>query len=224
MENKELIKNEDIIKFANKINKNAVLKIIPVKTEQSAIIDNCYENVKNQILVKGGNIIYGWIIHSYFVGENIVRLDAEAHAIWRNKKKEIYCISPQSSKDIIFVEDTSNFIKNNNPVPNYRASLVNNYNLMKIFELSDFIKIEMNKYVNIKFRNFKAGEMITFYNIGTNLVINYNNELITVVEPKIIKMNEILNDINNMNLIFIQNDIENLAKTINYKFKYLIKI
>jgi len=41
-------------------------------------------------------------------------------------------------------------------------------------------------------------------------------------------MHKIINDINNlqkhMNLIFIQNDIENLAKTINYKFKYLIKI
>jgi len=49
-----------------------------------------------------------------------------------------------------------------------------------------------------------------------------------VIEPKIIKMHKIINDINNlqkhMNLIFIQNDIENLAKTINYKFKYLIKI
>lgn len=228
MKSKDLIKLASVIKFANKVSPNSLLEIVPVKVEPFSIINNCYDNVKEQVQRQGGSISYGWTIHEHSMEGRLYTLEAEAHAIWKNIQGKKTCISPQSSKDIIFLEDNNNVVQHNNTIPNYRTSLVNDDNYMRILELKDYIKIEITKYINLNITKLKPSTIFNLENISNILIVHYNNQKYIITDSRIIKMYEVSVKINQMEknpfLLTISGIAEELATILNYQFKYLIKI
>lgn len=233
MENKDLIKTDFALKFANKVSPGVLLEMVPVKTDKFAVKNECFENVQNQVSKCGGKIVYGWAIHQNIVNGLLTFLEAEAHAIWMNNKKERICVSPQDSKEIIFLEDHNNFVENNNPIPNFRLPLIKTVefsNLMRILEIGDFTKIAIRKYINGKSVSgkLKTKDFPQFFFEGERLVMDYKNQKFIVNDEELIKLclislkiEQIKKSPDSFNLM---REVYHLSQEMNYSFKYFVQI
>lgn len=227
----DIIQKIQVKSFSQKISKNSELEIVPVKTEDFAIINDCYSNVEKQIKKYGGKIVYGWTFHTHINNNQIIYIEAEAHAIWENLSGQLFCISPQKKSTIIFKRDNDNMIKHNNTIPNYRISLIkNNFteNSIKIQELIDYTMIEIRKYINLKVCKINNNIPINLSIKQEILEVEYENKKYSVKDKTIIKLFKVFikskQIANNPYLLNIPNGADGIANIIDYKFPYIVEI
>jgi hypothetical protein len=186
MNNKKLIKNTNIIKFASKVSPNISLEIIPVQTEQYSIKNECYNNVEQKIQKNGGNRVYGWHIHVNVKNGIILFAEAEAHAVWQDSNSHKICVSPQSCKNIIFLEDKNKIVKYNITIPNYRCDFSKKLSLlMQLLELKDFINIEIFKVV---YQYLSIKEFLLNFNQNKDLILQYDSHTLIVKNEYLITL------------------------------------
>jgi hypothetical protein len=97
----------------------------------------CFENVKNVIADRGGEIVYGWLVWQY---RNIF-VEAEHHVIWRKPTGELACVTPQTppEKAITFIlapSATYDFDKGL-VTNNIRIALVADSRLQEVFRAEE---------------------------------------------------------------------------------------
>lgn len=96
--------------------------VVEVVIEPGTVVNDCYPNVLQKVKGEGGEIVYGWMIHStaFFI-------EAERHAVWKSKEGILKDITPnqQGAKAIVFVVD-NNWQYDGIPVDNIRLNTTNN--------------------------------------------------------------------------------------------------
>lgn len=96
--------------------------VVEVVIEAGTIVNDCYPNVLQKVKEDGGEIVYGWMIHStpFFI-------EAERHAVWKSKEGILKDITPnqQGARSIVFVVD-NNWQYDGMPVDNIRLNTTNN--------------------------------------------------------------------------------------------------
>lgn len=227
----KVVENEKVRKFCKLLSEKSKMEIIPVNVENFSIKNDCYNNVKKQVELKGGKALYGWIIHTFTQSGSIDIVEAEAHAIWENEKGKIMCISPQKNNEIIFLKDTSNIVQENITIPNFRATIIDNLetsNMIKISELKDYVTIEIKKYLESKLIEIQPGEQYNIQKKNGRLTLTYKNKSYELENPQIMKLFKVLMNIRQIErnpiLFKIEGGPQGLAKDLDYEFKYCLKL
>ncbi len=126
-------------RLLEKIGSSFPAKNIPVKAEAYATINNCFPNVKEKMSRDGGEIIYGWKLHS-----SILLIEAERHAVWKSTDGDLIDVTPniESSVSISFVQESNGWVYDGTYTDNIRVNktsnpLVDDYILLNelIFQL-----------------------------------------------------------------------------------------
>lgn len=233
---KETLLNPKVIKFCNLLAPNTEIEIIPVKPELFLNVKNLYNedrynNVQKQVDIKGGTMIYGWIVNIYIKDGKIVYLESQANALWQNTQGEKICISPQYNEYIVFIEDKENRIINDKLMLNYRAPMINkefNSNMLKLLELKDYTNTMLVKYLDSHFGKIYYNDYLGFQYEDSLLIFSYKNKSYPIVDKELISIYNVSEKIKEVELnpfLFnIERSMEGVAKMINYKFKYLLDI
>jgi hypothetical protein len=89
---------------------------VPIKRAMTSF---CFDNVAQKVREKGGSVAYGWAIW-HMPG---LYLEAEHHAVWRNKLGNLIDVSPQMGghKRQLFLSDDSAIYDPFRPRPNIMA-------------------------------------------------------------------------------------------------------
>jgi hypothetical protein len=96
------IHNVYVQKLLKRIDSEHEPVYVAVTIEKHALINECFPNVEQKVLIDGGDIIYGWQI---WKGELIC--EAEFHAVWRTISGDLIDITPKGFpiERILFVQD-----------------------------------------------------------------------------------------------------------------------
>ncbi len=102
---------DDVINLCKDFGEVSKLQYVNVIPEQEATISNCFPNVKDTVIRKGGSQIYGWAIWKW---ANIL-IEAEAHSVWKRPDGKLIDVTPHQGgeKSILFIEDMSMDYKGN---------------------------------------------------------------------------------------------------------------
>lgn len=92
-----------ILELCDKIGAKTKPVFVPVVPKPGAIIDECFENVKQLVDREGGELVLGWTIWEF----PFVMLEAELHAVCLDDKKRLRDITPKSQREnqILFLPD-----------------------------------------------------------------------------------------------------------------------
>jgi hypothetical protein len=124
----------------------------------------CFENVRDVIANKGGEIVYGWLVWQH--GNLFV--EAEHHSVWRKPFGELVCITPQTppEKAITFIPDPSATYDFDKKLVtnNIRIALVSDAYLEEFFNACE----EQTEIMNVARRN--SG-------LGPNVELSYSEAL-----------------------------------------------
>lgn len=148
---KEITKQ--VMTLCNKINGKKPL-YIAVVPQKDAIINECFANVQNIINSNGGKMINGWAIWQM---ANIL-VEAEAHAVWKNKDGIVIDITPHinNEKQILFLPDEGVVYEEKN-IDNIRIPLTDSPLVKEYIRLSEE-KVEI-------LSRYKPHEQIDIYGL-----------------------------------------------------------
>lgn len=105
--------------LAKSITSDPILIRVEVISEEKYLANNCFYNVQDKIKRCSGEIVYGWQIweHKFFI-------EAEFHAVWKNRNTLIDITSKEES-EILFFEDKKRKFKGFN-IDNIRLNFSGN--------------------------------------------------------------------------------------------------
>ena len=88
--------------MCQKINPSARPVILPVRPHSAAVDQDCFPNVKKQILDHGGSLLHGWRILELpgFFNED------EFHGVWVAPDDSLLDVSPADENPIVFLPDS----------------------------------------------------------------------------------------------------------------------
>jgi hypothetical protein len=116
----------------------------------------CFENVRNVIADRGGEIVYGWLVWQH----GNIFVEAEHHSVWRKTTGEPVCVTPQTppEKAITFIPDPSaTYDFDKQPFTNnIRIALVNDSRVEEFFKACE----EQTEIMNVGRRNSGLGSTV----------------------------------------------------------------
>jgi hypothetical protein len=104
---------------------------VDVVLDESAQVDNCFENVENYAKEHGGERVLGWTIWEL----PSLYVEAEFHAVWKNDAGQLIDITPkrQQTRRILFLrDDATPYV--GNQVNNLRVPISREPAIMRLFE------------------------------------------------------------------------------------------
>lgn len=110
--------NKHIRRLLNKVAQGQIPVYLPVTPTPQAMPNECFQNVEANVLMHGGETIYGWLLWEW----PHVLVEAEFHAVWRNLEGELVEITPKPDGDsnVLFLPD---------PLRRYQGRQVDNVRL-----------------------------------------------------------------------------------------------
>lgn len=92
----------EIKSLANRLVPGGMPTFVPLLSGVRRVKDDCFENVRAQVVEAGGEIVYGW---RFWEWPNVF-LEAEFHAVWRSAG-EFHDLSPvpAGALRVLFLED-----------------------------------------------------------------------------------------------------------------------
>ena len=63
--------------------------VVPFESVADARERFCFENVRDVIAGRGGEIVYGWLVWQH----GGIFVEAEHHAVWRKPTEELVCVT-----------------------------------------------------------------------------------------------------------------------------------
>ncbi|MBU1276843.1 MAG: SEC-C domain-containing protein [Proteobacteria bacterium] len=128
-----------ILELCRSITSDSAPSFVPVKTFQGSKIDECFYNVKDYVLKKGGRPLYGYTIWEW---PNVL-LEAEFHCIWESEQKELIDVSKKrgNEKKVLFLPDESKHFNFNSRIrePNIRLPLSTNSFVAEFIEIANTV-------------------------------------------------------------------------------------
>lgn len=133
---------DEIMKLCEKINENQPI-YIPVRPEEDALMNECFENVRITVEKKGGKCVNGWCIWKM---ANIL-IEAEAHSIWQNENGELIDVTPHDGNEskILFLPD-SELVFNDENIGNIRMPLTDSKLVKEYIDLHEEMFSILQKY------------------------------------------------------------------------------
>jgi hypothetical protein len=131
--------------------------VVPFESVADARERFCFENVKNVIAERGGEIVYGWLVWQH----GNIFVEAEHHSVWRKTTGELVCVTPQTppEKAITFIPDPSTTYDFDHKLitNNIRIALVNDSRVEEFFKACE----EQTVILNRARRNSGLGPTVT---------------------------------------------------------------
>ncbi|MEW5914065.1 MAG: SEC-C metal-binding domain-containing protein [Thermodesulfobacteriota bacterium] len=114
-----------IREFCRSISPHSIPIYVPVKAHRDSQFDECFSNVREYVVEKGGQLYFGYTIWEW---PNVL-LEAEFHCVWKSDQEELIDITKkrENEKRILFLPDESKSFNFDEPArePSVRLPLVN---------------------------------------------------------------------------------------------------
>lgn len=130
--------------------------VVPYESVDGARALYCFQNVRDVVAKKGGQILNGWLVWQH---ENFF-VEAEHHAVWQKPTGEVICITPQTppEESITFIPDppVAYDFKTGLVTHNIRIALLNDSRLQQFFKACE----QQTDLLNSKRRMTKRGPLV----------------------------------------------------------------
>lgn len=130
--------------------------VVPYEAVNGARALYCFQNVRDVVAEKGGQIVNGWLVwqHEKFF------VEAEHHAVWRKPTGEVVCITPQTppEESITFIPDPPAAYDFSTGLVTHsiRIALLNDSRLQQIFKACE----QQTDLLNAKRRMTERGPLV----------------------------------------------------------------